>query len=288
VGITSLAVASFLSDGHSQTGGRYSDSANRGINYVLSCRDREGRFGWQENSPGISLFNQSTAVLVLAENFIQSQGLNEDALTQGIKALMDMTSSSEKGRDLSEHDAYSDTWAAMALRTSVLTGIKISGLQDSVAKAEEKVALLARNETQGNAHVTASLPPLCSASEGALTALFEEGKKGEEEELDPDMLPFPDKGDPSTLFGFLDKPDFREPSFLFFTGTALCEDGGLIWHRWNERVKSILLDDQEQNGLWVVEGDWPWVDGGDIYTTALHLLTLQVYYRYIKLEENCN
>ena len=31
-----------------------------------------------------------------------------------------------------------------------------------------------------------------------------------------------------------------------------------------------------------------WIDGGDIYTTALHLLTLQVYYRYIKLEENCN
>jgi hypothetical protein len=52
-------------------------------------------------------------------------------------------------------------------------------------------------------------------------------------------------------------------------------------------VKGLLLADQHRDGFWPAGGDWPWIDGGDIYTTSLNILTLQVYYRFIKLEENC-
>ena len=55
-------------------------------------------------------------------------------------------------------------------------------------------------------------PPLYTASEKALGALFHE----EEKSLGPHELPLPDRNDPDTLFALLDDPDFREPSFLFF------------------------------------------------------------------------
>jgi len=218
---------------------------------------------------------------VMAENYILCNGLHEEALIKGINGLVEMMAFSNDEEEPLPLDAYSDTWGAMALRTAVLAGLRIPDLQDHAVMAQEKVALLAERE---NRDIYASIPPLYTASEGALAALFLE-----DQELEPDEgITFPDKNDPDTLFALLEDPDFREPSFLFFIGTALCGDGGKLWQDWNGQVKEILIEEQKQDGSWLAGGDWPWIDGGDLYTTALHLLTLQVYYRYIKLEENCN
>lgn len=284
VGITALAAVALLSDGHSQKKGRYLQTVSNGIHFIIANQDLQGRFGWTEEAHGISLFNHSTAVLALAENYILCGGLNEKALTAGIESLIRLIAGTEEGDEGISLDAFSETWAAMALRTSVMTGLQIEGLREAAAAAEERVALLARRERRTGIATAASKPPLYTASKVALDALFHE----EERTIDSHELPLPDRNHPETLFALLDDADFREPSFLFFIGTALREEGGMMWDEWNRRVKAILTDEQQGDGLWLVEGDWPWIDGGDIYTTSLHLLTLQVYYRYIKLEENCN
>jgi hypothetical protein len=180
-------------------------------------------------------------------------------------------------------DPFMDSWAAMALKTATITGIEIQGLHEAAASAEEKVVRQAEEEIWQPPSVYASMP-LYSASEGALDALFHE--EIPEEGMDQDTLPLPNLNKPDTLFALLEDPDFREPSFLFFIGSALCEEGNTLWEPWNLKVKEILLSEQKHDGLWPAEGDWPWIDGGDIYTTCLHLLSLQVYYRYIKLGEN--
>ena len=146
-----------------------------------------------------------------------------------------------------------------------------------------RVALLAREETGGPS--ASGTPPVFSASIEAVDALFApesaSGVRG------PDSTPFPDRRRPETMFALLDDPALREPSFLFFIGTALCEESSKNWPEWNARVKEILLAGQDREGYWPAGGDWPFIDGGDIYTTALSILTLQVYYRFIKLEVNC-
>lgn len=271
VGITSLCVATFLSDGHSKVKGRYSETVGNGINFLLANQDGQGRFGWIASDPGVSLFNQSTAVLVLSENYILSNGLHEEALVRGIEGLIRMTDVP------ATEDAYSNTWAAMALQTAVMTGIEVEQLDQATTDVEGRVALLARKERGKARESLAYRPPICSASEEAVTALFRE----------EDGVPLPDARRPGTFFALLDEPDYREPSFLFFIGTALCENRDLLWDEWNRRVKTLLVDAQDRDGIWLAGGDWPWIDGGDLYTTALHLLTLQVYYRFIKLEENC-
>jgi hypothetical protein len=208
---------------------------------------------------------------VLSENYILSSGLHEEALARGIEGLIRMTSAP------STADAYSNTWAAMALQTAVMTGIENTDLDRATRDVQGRVALLARKERGPSRNTLAYRPPICSASEEAVTALFRE----------EDGVPLPDARRPGTLFALLDEPDYREPSFLFFIGTALCENRDLLWDEWNRRVKTLLVDAQGSDGIWLAGGDWPWIDGGDLYTTALHLLTLQVYYRFIKLEENC-
>jgi len=277
VGLTALAVAAFLSDGHSETSGKYAETVSSGINYILAARDSLGRFGAVEGNLKISLFNQSVCVLVLAENYVLSGGKNEDDLRLGISRLVSMAHTIPANED---HQAFSDTWAAMALRTALMTGLDNGDLPEVCQAVENRVALLAQAESSAGIAASA-VPPLCSAGKEAVHALFVF------DDLADDSLSFPDLRKPQTLFNLLDDPALREPCFLFLVGTPLCEKAQPIWAEWNSRVKSILIDDQERDGSWLAGGDWPWIDGGDVYTSSLSILTLQVYYRFIKLEENC-
>jgi hypothetical protein len=284
VGVTALAIAAFLSEGNTSAKGRYATTVGDGLQFLKAGQDGEGRFGWMEEAPGVSLFNHSTAVLALAEHFILSRGAEEEALRLGVAHLIEQVSRNVADGTRPALDAYSETWTALALRTSAMTGLDLEGLGEAARAAEDRVVLLARNEPwhtfPRNADV--QTPPLYTATEGALVALFDEEAKPRIDEL-----PLPDRSRPDTLFDLLENPDFREPSFLFFIGTALCGDRDPFWAPWNKKVKAILLEIQQTDGAWLADGDWPWIDGGDVYTTVLHLLTLQVYYRYIKLEENC-
>jgi hypothetical protein len=72
--------------------------------------------------------------------------------------------------------------------------------------------------------------------------------------------------------------------FWYYGSLALLRSGGAEWERWNTALKEALLPAQQENG------SWPPLDvyaeyAGDtaeesIYTTAMCVLTLEVYYRY--------
>ena len=50
------------------------------------------------------------------------------------------------------------------------------------------------------------------------------------------------------------------------------------WQKWNESLKRSILMSQTKDGKWKVDDQWG-VYGGEIYTTSMAVLTLQVYYR---------
>ena len=284
VGLTALAVAAFLSDGHTPRKGRFRETVSSGINFILASRDDKGQFGDEDDDHGLALFNQSVSVLVLAENYVVAGGLNEDELRSGIKRLESLIGAYDSQ---TTHGTYSDTWAAMALRTSLLTGLDDGTIAGVARQVEERVALLAREENTRSPALESD-PPLYTAGAVAVDALFQRsdetiGSRSEEE----NAVPFPDRRRPETLYTLLNDADLREPSFIFFISTALCEAADPGWDQWNNQVKNVLLRDQDQDGCWRADGDWPLIDGGDIYTTSLRILTLQVYYRFIKLEESC-
>ena len=50
------------------------------------------------------------------------------------------------------------------------------------------------------------------------------------------------------------------------------------WDRFNTALKDAILKNQSNQGNWPGEDQWS-VYGGEIYTTSMAVLTLQVYYR---------
>ena len=67
---------------------------------------------------------------------------------------------------------------------------------------------------------------------------------------------------------------------------ANAEDGGSNKDRFDKAMKSAVLDSQRKDGAskgsWDPKGPWGFA-GGRVYSTALGVLCLEVYFRYAKV-----
>jgi hypothetical protein len=73
--------------------------------------------------------------------------------------------------------------------------------------------------------------------------------------------------------------------YWYYGSLAMFQVGGERWKKWNESMKSALLDHQRLEKDRCEYGSWdpvdPWsAEGGRVYATALNCLTMEVYYRY--------
>jgi uncharacterized protein YfaP (DUF2135 family) len=90
-------------------------------------------------------------------------------------------------------------------------------------------------------------------------------------------------------WGTLPRPGDSRDYYLWYNCTlAMFQAGGDNWKHWNDVVRDTILKLQEHTGC--ARGSWSpdcrWGDtGGRIFSTALAVLTLEVYYRYTQHNE---
>ena len=76
--------------------------------------------------------------------------------------------------------------------------------------------------------------------------------------------------------------------YYWYYGTQVMHHyGGDPWQKWNQRVRTLLIESQSRRGRypgsWAPD-DFEWGEkGGRIYTTAMAVCTLEVYYRHLPL-----
>ena len=75
--------------------------------------------------------------------------------------------------------------------------------------------------------------------------------------------------------------------YWYYATLALYQHGGEPWSRWNGRLRDKIVGLQcsrgHQTGSWEPDSSLYGSKGGRIYCTALAALTLEVYYRYLRL-----
>ncbi|MCI0588033.1 MAG: hypothetical protein L0323_14470 [Planctomycetes bacterium] len=73
--------------------------------------------------------------------------------------------------------------------------------------------------------------------------------------------------------------------FWYYGTLAFFQRGGALWNEWNEAMKATLLPAQEADGSWTPIDPYARIAGDDSadrsYTTAVCVLMLEVYYRYV-------
>jgi hypothetical protein len=74
--------------------------------------------------------------------------------------------------------------------------------------------------------------------------------------------------------------------YWYYGSLALFQVGDEPWKAWNKAMKSAIVDHQRRDGdecgSWDPVGPWG-REGGRVYSTAVCVMCLEVYYRYVRL-----
>ena len=75
--------------------------------------------------------------------------------------------------------------------------------------------------------------------------------------------------------------------YYWYYGTlAIFQVGSDAWKQWNAALKDAVIDHQrkegDEKGSWDPAGPWG-RDGGRVYSTAVCVMCMEVYYRYARV-----
>lgn len=277
-GVTGLALLAFLGAGYTHQGDRYAENIGRALQWLVAEQDKNGSLAG-DAAAYAHLYCHGMATIALCEAY----GMTGDsALRAPAQAAIDYIVAAQhptRGgwrygpRQLG--DTSSSGWQVMALKSAVLAGIDVPAetytlahrFLDSVAAGRFGGLASYRPDEAVKASMTAE-------------ALFTRQLLG----LDRENAANNEAGD--YLLERL--PDFRQYNlYYWYYGTlTMYQLGGKYWKAWNEALRDTLIQHQRKGGH--LEGSWdplrPWGGhGGRVYSTALSVLCLEIYYRFLPL-----
>jgi hypothetical protein len=302
VGKSALCLLAFLGAGHVPQGQtEHADVSARAVDFLLSIQDpRSGHFGDSE------AYSHGTATYALGELYAMTRDerlrppleravariLDQQLVRGGAKIEGGWSYYYPDGATFDRWPRASITaWQVMALESARLGGLEVSDLSFERARAflagSWDESLGAFRYSHDPARLSLEYPTLPGSTPAALFAL---SLLGEDLELEPWSrgVDYVASRSPSGFAMESEDAFVHRGSgnlyFWYYGSMALFRRGGDPWRRWNAALKQTLLPSQEQ------DGSWPPIDvyaryAGDedddrAYTTAMCVLSLEVYYRY--------
>lgn len=299
LGVTGLATLAFLGAGHTPEEGDYRDTVSRAVRYLLRCQQDTGAFsneppvvtrladGQVIEARRISIYCHSICALALAECL----GMTGDEQLRGpVERAVDFLVESQQelgGWDYFQfrtgrNDSSVTGWVAMTLKSASAAGVKVPaecwyrlfGFIESMSHPEGYLRYTNTQRRYGIALAAVGL--LCREYLGWPR---DSGDLGVTAELLLADLPDWDK--------LPDYPNYHSMYYWYYGTLALHHLGGSYWERWNQRMRDMLIAHQEtrghRSGSWAPQGLWARQHAGRVYSTALCVLNLEIYYRYLPL-----
>jgi len=302
VGKSALCTLAFLGAGHTQdSGSEHSGVVRRAIEFLLSVQDpSSGHFG------EASAYDHGIATYALAECFALTQDQRLRApLERALAHVLAMQSTRNDPRfrggwgyyeaDGSHYDPWPRTsitaWQVMALESARLSGLSVpdsafDAVREFLVRCEDQ-RLGAYRYNHDPERLQSAYPTLPASTPAALFALALLGEDIASEphasareyilERAPDGYRYTNESD----FVMLARGN---PYFWYYGTLAMFRVGGAQWQRWNVALQQSLLPAQARDGSWKpidVYARYARDSSADrSYTTALCVLSLEVYYRY--------
>lgn len=291
-GVTALSVLAYLGAGSTHQQGPYRQNVEKALRWLIANQRDDGYLGGIDVSEITGAYGHAMAMFAIAEASAMQQSESPasrgfevpaqepaDWLVEPLKRAVAYTLSAQlpdggwryiprqsQGGDMSIFG-----WHLMGLKSAELAGLEIP---DTVRAG---MVYFLKNRAIGDDGGLAGYRPGDNATP-AMTAeaLFCKQMLGMRRENAA--------SDEAVAYILNAPPKLVDQNFYYwYYGTlALYQYGGEPWAKWNERVRDLLVGEQEADGSWDPKGPWgPY--GGRIYSTALATLSLEVYYRYLPL-----
>ncbi len=302
VGKTGLALLAFLGAGHTPASkSEYSENAARAVAFLLSMQDGEsGHFGDSE------AYSHGIATYALAECYALTGAQELRAPLE--RAVAHILSKQNHAKDPKRFGGWSyyytddrtydrwprssiTAWQVMALESARLGGIAVPAqvFEDAAtffdnAHDDENGWYRYNHDPQ---RLQSNWPTLPASTPAAMFALSLVGRDLKSEDYASSRRFVLARTPSQYRRGSSDDFVLRGQGNLYFWyyGTlAMFRVGGSEWERWNAGMKETLVRGQRKDGSWApIDNYCEYARDGEgdrSYSTAMCVLSLEVYYRY--------
>jgi len=286
-GVSALATLAFLGSGHSPNKeGPYRRHVTKALQNLIDSQNGIGSFEPQGDK---YFYNHALVTLAIAEAYAMTRDPDyKDSLESALKYTF---SSQQAGggwdyttAETGRNDLSITGWQVMALRAADKAGIPIP------ARVRRNVShFINRAFTKNGYGIYANLNPEAGRKGANMVAvallshLYSGGISSDPRARK--AIQHLVKGNPPEAKGLLRWELTYQSYYYWYAATlALFNIGGKSWDAWNTLLQQTLLPLQRRDahisGSWDPEPSWVGRSGGRIYSTAINILTLEVYYRY--------
>lgn len=277
LGATGLALLPFLGDGQTHLDGKYKAQIKLGLSYLLSHMQDGGMC-----EPGGQMYSHGIAAIALGEAY----GMTHDrdlyypaqAAIAYIVAAQDPVGGGWRYQPRQPGDTSVLGWQIMALKSGDMGYLLVP--PDVAAGA---MHFLDGVQTEGGAAYGYTEPGAGQATTAVgLLCRMHLG-------WDREYTPLRRGVELLSTWGPAVGDGAVNMYYNYYGTQVLHHYGGKPWEDWNAVLRDYLIDAQchagHEAGSWPFSGgsDHGFASGGRLYATAMSLMTLEVYYRYLPL-----
>jgi hypothetical protein len=278
--MTGLALLAFFAHCETPEVGSFTGNVLRGLDYLLNIgKQQDGRLNFTGGN-GYP-YEHAIATYALAEAYSMTHDSKIEPVLQKAVAIILSGQTSNGGWEYNYANSGIDIsvtgWNFQALKAASLTGLKFSGDVDAAMKRGITGIKSMQDNASGNWKYKLSEPRVAPTLTGVGVLCLAFMKEGHTHEA---------RAGCEAILARFKGPitDQQNHHYAWYYNTQACfQVGGLMWSSWRRVFQKQLLGSQSGDGSWAPHD--PWInnmDGdGDVYTTSLCTLMLEVYYRYL-------
>ena len=277
--LTSLSLLAYLGAGYTHTDGKHADTVSRGLDYLIRIQKPNGDLRGQ--SVAVGMYCHAMAALAMCEAYALTgdERLKKPA-SLAIDFLVDSQAEGGAAWRYEPKAPVGDTsilgWVVLALRSGRSMGFSVPDSSIKGIQAWLDGVQSGRSGGLSKYQPWREVTPTMTA-EAWVCRWF----------LNLDTNP---KRNLESANYLLEHGPDRDPYNLYYWyyGTlSMFQNGGEGWDKWNGLVRDRIVKRQKtkghQTGSWDPDDSSYGAYGGRIYSTALATLTLEVYYRFLRL-----
>ena len=297
LGCSGLATLAFLADGHTHKKGKYKDTVEKAIKWLLSQVDKDGRFKYQ------TFYEQGIGAMALCEAY----GMTEDgSLRRPAQKAIDVIIQNAGpdggyGYGGPGNDISVTGFQIMALKSALMAKLDVP----QAAITKEKGFLDACMGPEGwtgygkwrnDPHLSRTgVNMFCQLFLGygrkedgvlKMTKIISEAGPAVGNKA-PDIRKGKGVNEIAEAIAFFARGGV-DPYYTYYATYAMLQMGDPYWPAWNAKFRDPVIamqvrDGSNLDGSWGPEVGGGVASGGRVCTTAMWILTLEVYQRFLPM-----
>ena len=271
---TGLVLMAFLGAGYTHKSGPYQNEVKSGLDYLKS-RMRKSYFGG--NLAEGTMYAQGIATIALSEAYSMTR---DEELKPFVEAALEyiVTAQHSGGGWRYTPGEPGDTtvtgWQMMAIKSCEMAGIDVP---EATLRTAKKFLASVSDESTGLFGYQSKDEDPTSTAVGLLLNVYLGTTREHRGMIE------------GTNFISAKGPSENNIYFNYYATQLLFHTRHAQWPKWNKQMRDYLIQTQantgHESGSWFFKERYGSV-GGRLYTTAMAVMILEVYYRYLPLFDN--